>query len=102
MIKNTQFALKAMGILGFQSFQSIDATTYEEICSAFLNKLMTIMKERRQAAMQASEYKNRNNKKLHERRRGREKGWRTDVVMINEAFQVSLFKLLTFLIPWGF
>ena len=79
-----------MGILGFPSFQGLDDTSYEDICSQFLNKLMMVMKNRKQAAMRANEYQNRN--KQYNRQR-REKSWRIEVVMINEAFQVCTLQM---------
>jgi len=79
---------KALGILGFPSFQSLDQTEYEQVCSAFLNKLMTVMKNRKQAMMKAQEDRNKpkSQNQIQSRLR-REKSWRVDVVMINEAFQ---------------
>ena len=93
------YFFKALGILGFPSFQSLDQTEYEHICSSFLNKLMTVMKNRKQAMMKAQENKNKpkSQNQIQSRLR-REKSWRVDVVMINEAFQVrSIFKLLLLL-----
>ena len=83
------YFFKALGILGFPSFQSLDQTEYEAVCSAFLNKLMTVMKNRKQAMMKAQEDRNKpkSQNQIQSRLR-REKSWRVDVVMINEAFQV--------------
>ena len=57
------------------------------------------MKNRKQAMMKAQENKNKpkSQNQIQSRLR-REKSWRVDVVMINEAFQVrSIFKLLLLL-----
>ena len=83
------YFFKALGILGFPSFQSLDQTEYEDICSSFLNKLMTVMKNRKQAMMKAQENRNKpkSQNQIQSRLR-REKSWRVEVVMINEAFQV--------------
>ena len=81
---------KALGILGFPSFQSLDLIEYEQVCSAFLNKLMTVMKNRKQAMMKAQEDRNKPKSQIQiQSRLRREKSWRVDVVMINEAFQVQ-------------
>ena len=84
------FIYKALGILGFPSFQSLDLIEYEQVCSAFLNKLMTVMKNRKQAMMKAQEDRNKPKSQIQiQSRLRREKSWRVDVVMINEAFQVQ-------------
>ena len=89
---NAHLIFKALGILGFPSFQSLDLIEYEPICSAFLNKLMTVMKNRKQAMMKAQEDRNKPKSQIQiQSRLRREKSWRVDVVMINEAFQVQSF-----------
>ena len=75
-----------METLGFPPFQTFDLTTYQDICSAFLNKLMMVMKNRKQAVMKASEYKSRIQKYGKKPRRN-QVNWRLEVVKINEAFQ---------------
>ena len=94
---------KALGILGFPSFQSLDLIEYEQVCSAFLNKLMTVMKNRKQAMMKAQEDRNKPKSQIQiQSRLRREKSWRVDVVMINEAFQVQSIYNRNILDLWRF
>ena len=78
---------KALNILGFPPFQTFELTTYQTICTAFLTQIMLVMKNRRQAVMEAKEYKSkkRKPKKTEEEE---DINWRVEVVRINEAFQV--------------
>ena len=81
---------QALEILEFPPFTNFELTSYEDVCSAFLNRLMMIMKNRKQAAMDALKFKNKKKKKeygYHARKR--ERNWRVEVVQVNEAFQVS-------------
>ena len=97
---------KALEILGFPPFTTFELTSYEDICSAFLNRLMMVMKNRKQAAMKARELKNINKKKKYGyQARKREMNWRMEIVKINEAFQVCnidryIFESKLIFLPW--
>ena len=82
-----------MNILGFPSHQSFELTTYEVISSAFLTRIMFVMKARRDAIMEAKEYKmvaGRRKRRSKKEKLIDESNWRFEIVKVNEAFQVCI------------
>ena len=47
-----------------------------------------VMKDRKQAAMEAKDYKSRRRRRKYNKADNEEINWRYEIVMINEAFQV--------------
>ena len=78
---------KALNVLGFPTYQTFEQTAYDTICTAFLTKLMMVMKERKQKVMEAKEMKNKGRRRHQIQKE--EESWRMEVCKINEAFQVN-------------
>ena len=74
-------------MLGFPTYQTFEQTSYESICSAFLSRLMMIMKTRKQREMEAREQKVTRRRRFEQQKE--EESWRVEVVHANEAFQVK-------------
>ena len=62
---NVNYLMTYLGILGFPTHQNLEATTYDEICQAFLKRSKKIMRKR-ELAMEAEESKDPKQKVLYE------------------------------------